>query len=100
MCLCVRRSVSPPPPPLFPRADLTEAGSFLRIVAVTYGGALVGALGLWRPLSSWLQLIELPTTHMKLAVAGLILADAVSCFAAESLIRLVYGVGVPVTVHE
>ena len=74
-----------------PRAGLLYVG------AVTYAVALLAATAVWRPLLTTLEIIELPTAAMKASIVGLIVADAVVCFAWETTLRGLLGVGIPVS---
>lgn len=64
--------------------------SGITIVALgTYAISIVGALGLSRELTSWLQLIVLPTFAMRVTLAGVIVLNGAACVALERLVRWV-----------
>ena len=74
---------------------LIDAG-LLYVGAITYAIALASALALAQPLLSALQIIELPTVMMKLAIVALILLDALLCLFWETALRKLFGVGIAV----
>ena len=63
---------------------------------MTFALALLAVSGVSSDLLSMLQLVELPTPRLKAQVAGLIVMDGVVCIAWETLLRAVFGVGIPI----
>jgi predicted P-type ATPase len=60
---------------------------------ITYGVILLAATGISSTITSWLQLVVLPTWQLRLSLIGLILADVICCSALEYSLRKIYGTG-------
>jgi magnesium-transporting ATPase (P-type) len=76
---------------------LWENVGLIRTAMITFACCLLGASGLSGDLNHWLQLVVLPTFQLKLSIIGLMVVDAIACFAFERTVRYIWGVGVKST---
>jgi hypothetical protein len=66
---------------------LTYRSGITILALGTYAVSVLGALGLSRELTSWLQLIVLPTLAMRVTLAGIIVLNGAACVGLERVVR-------------